>query len=132
MPAALLVALLAAAPAVTVAPARARPGDAVLVRVTGARETPVGTLAGRPLLFWRQEGEWRALGALPIETAPGDLSAAVEAGGARAEAALSVIDPRFPSRHLTLPRRYVEEPVDPKLRARIARDRRAFDAAWNQ
>jgi murein DD-endopeptidase MepM/ murein hydrolase activator NlpD len=132
MAAALLLALLAAAPAVTVAPAQARPGDAVLVRVTGADATPVGTLAGRPLLFWRQGAEWRALGALPIETAPGVLSAAVEAGGARDEAPLVVVEPGFPSRHLTLPRRYVEEPVDPKLKARIARDHRAFDAAWNQ
>jgi murein DD-endopeptidase MepM/ murein hydrolase activator NlpD len=133
MPAALLLALLAAGgPAVSVAPAEARPGDAVLVRVAGAGEAPVGTLAGRPLLFWRDGAEWRALGALPVETAPGVATAAVEAGGARAEATLSIVEPGFPSKSLTLARRYVEEPVDKKVRRRIQGDRRAFERAWDQ
>ncbi|HET7825455.1 MAG TPA: M23 family metallopeptidase [Anaeromyxobacter sp.] len=133
MPAALLLALLAAAgPAVSVAPAEARPGDAVLVRVAGAGEAPVGTLAGRPLLFWREGAEWRALGALPVETAPGPATAAVEAGGARAEATLGVVAPGFASKSLTLAAKYVEEPVDRKLRRRIRADRAAFDRAWDQ
>jgi peptidase M23-like protein len=133
MPAALLLSLLAAAgPAVSVAPAEARPGDAVLVRVSGAGEAPAGTLAGRPLLFWRAGPEWRALGALPLETAPGPVTAAVEAGGALSEAALSVVEPGFPSKSLTLARRYVEEPVDRKVRRRIAEDRRAFERAWER
>jgi Peptidase family M23 len=133
MPAALLVALLAGAgPALSVAPAEARPGDAVLVRVSGAAEAPVGTLAGRPLLFWRDGTEWRALGALPVETAPGPALAAVEVGGARAEATLAVVEPGFPSRSLTLARRYVEEPVDRKIVRRIREDRRAFDRAWDR
>jgi murein DD-endopeptidase MepM/ murein hydrolase activator NlpD len=133
MPAALLLALLSAgAPAVSVAPVQARPGDAVLVRVTGAEEAPVGTLAGRPLLFWRAGAEWRALGALPLETAPGPVTASADAGGARAEAQLTVVEPGFLSRSLTLAKRYVEEPVDPKVRRRIAADRRAFDRAWDQ
>jgi murein DD-endopeptidase MepM/ murein hydrolase activator NlpD len=133
MPWALLLALLAAGgPSVSVAPAQARPGDAVLVRVTGTEETPVGTLAGRPLVFWRSGAEWRALGALPVETAPGTVTAAAEAGGARAEAPLTVVEPGFPSRSLTLARRYVEQPVDPRVRRRIARDRHAFDRAWDR
>ncbi len=133
MPLALLLALaVAAGPAVSVAPAQARPGDAVLVRVTGATEAPVATLAGRPLLFWRAGAEWWALGALPVETAPGQVTAAVEASGARAEAPLTVVEPGFPSRSITLPRRYVEPPLDPKVKARIARDHRAFDRAWDR
>jgi murein DD-endopeptidase MepM/ murein hydrolase activator NlpD len=133
MPAALLLALLAAGgPDVSVAPAQARPGDAVLVRVTGTEETPVGTLADRPLLFWRAGAEWRALAALPIETPPGPVTAAAQAGGARAEAPLTVVEPGFSSRSLTLARRYVEEPVDPRIRRRIARDRAAFERTWNQ
>jgi murein DD-endopeptidase MepM/ murein hydrolase activator NlpD len=133
MPTALLIALLATAgPALSVSPAQARPGDAVLVRVAGAGEAPAGTLAGRPLLFWRDGAEWRALGALPVETAPGPVTAAVEAGGARAEAPLLVVEPGFASRSLTLARRYVEEPVDRKVRKRIAADRRAFERAWSQ
>ncbi|HEY6099605.1 MAG TPA: M23 family metallopeptidase, partial [Anaeromyxobacter sp.] len=132
MPALLIALVAAAAPAVSVAPVEARPGDAVLVRVGGAEEAPAGTLAGRPLLFWREGAEWRAVGALPVETSPGRVSAAIEAGGARAEAALTVVEPGFPSRSITLPPRYVEEPVEPALRRRIARDRRAFDAAWHR
>ena len=133
MAAALLLALAAAAgPAVSLAPAQARPGDAVLVRVAGAGEAPAGTLAGRPLLFWREGTEWRAVGALPIETTPGQVTVAVEAGGARAEAPLDVVEPGFLSRSITLPRRYVEPPVDPEIRARIARDSRAFGRAWDQ
>lgn len=133
MPAALLLALLAAAgPSVSVAPAQARPGDAVLVRVAGAEAIPVGTLAGRPLLFWRAGEEWRAVGALPVETAPGAVTAAVDVGGVPAGAPLTIIEAGFPSRSLTLARRYVEAPVDPKVRRRIALDRRAFDRAWNR
>ncbi|HEY6002936.1 MAG TPA: M23 family metallopeptidase [Anaeromyxobacter sp.] len=92
----------------------------------------MGTLAGRPLLFWRAGAEWRAVAALPIETSPGPVTAAAEAGGARAEATLAVVEPGFSSRSLTLARRYVEEPVDPKIRRRIALDRSAFDRAWGQ
>jgi murein DD-endopeptidase MepM/ murein hydrolase activator NlpD len=133
MPAALLLALLAAGgPALSVAPGQARPGDAVLVRVTGTEDTPVGTLAGRPLLFWRDGAEWRAVAALPIETAPGPVAAVAEAGGARAEAPLTAVEPGFSSRSLTLPRRYVEAPVDPKIRRRIAADHRAFERAWDR
>jgi murein DD-endopeptidase MepM/ murein hydrolase activator NlpD len=85
-----------------------------------------------PLLFWRAGAEWRAVAALPIETSPGQVTAAAEAGGGRAEAPLGVVAPGFSSRSLTLARRYVEEPVDPKVRRRIAGDRRAFERAWNQ
>jgi murein DD-endopeptidase MepM/ murein hydrolase activator NlpD len=129
----LLAALLAAAPAapgLVLAPAAARPGDAVLVRVVRApgRAPPTGALAGRNLTFWRAGAEWRALSALPLETPVGEVAAVVAAGGARLEAGLRIVEPGFPSRALTLPSRYVEPPAE--VKARIAEDRAAFAAVY--
>jgi murein DD-endopeptidase MepM/ murein hydrolase activator NlpD len=130
----LLVALLlSAAPArleVALAPAAARPGDAVLVSVAGAAEAPQGTLAGRPLGFWRDGQAWRALGALPIETTPGKVAAVVEAGGGRAETALDVVEPGFASATLTVAPGFVEPA--PAVRRRMAADRAAFAAAFDR
>jgi murein DD-endopeptidase MepM/ murein hydrolase activator NlpD len=128
MPVALLLALAAAAPAVSVAPPQARPGDAVLVRVLDAREQPAGEVAGRPLAFWREGDEWRALGALPLELGPGTVPVSVAADGARAEAALAIVEPGFESRTLHVAPRFVEPP--PAVRRRIEADRRAFAAAY--
>jgi murein DD-endopeptidase MepM/ murein hydrolase activator NlpD len=128
------VALAAAAPAAgeaVLAPAVARPGDVVLVRVRPLDGTePTGALAGRPLQFWPRGEERWALAALPLETAPGE--AVLELGFALPEAArsatLAVVDPGFPSRSLRVASRFVEPPR--KLKARIERDRRAFEAAY--
>jgi murein DD-endopeptidase MepM/ murein hydrolase activator NlpD len=129
MPAALLLAIaVASAPALSLAPFEARPGDAVLLRVNGAGAEPSGALAGRPLVFWREGEEWRSLAALPIESPPGAVSVAVEAGGARAEATLVLLEPGFASRTLTVAPRFIEPPR--RVRRRIQRDRRAFAAAW--
>src|SRR5690349_10081746 len=108
----LLAAPSAGAPALSLAPAAARPGDAVLVEVRGAPGTaaPQGTLAGRPLAFWRAGDRWRALGALPIEAAPGEVPAKVDAGGAALLAGLRVVEPGFAAHALSLPPAYVEPP----------------------
>ncbi|ABC83153.1 M23 family metallopeptidase [Anaeromyxobacter dehalogenans] len=130
MPLAPLLALLAAAtPSLTLAPEVARPGDAVLVRVTGAGpEAPRATLGGRPLTFWRAGAEWRALAALPIETPAGDLPAEAEAAGAALRGVLRIVEPGFSSRALTLAPKYVEPPE--AVKARIAADRKAFAEAY--
>lgn len=128
MHAAALALALAAVPAARVAPAEARPGDAVLVRVSGTAAEPSGAVAGRTLRFWRDGDAWSALAALPIEIPPGPAAALVEASGARVEAPFTVVEPGFPSRSLTVPSRYVEPPAS--VRARIRRDRRAFAEAW--
>jgi murein DD-endopeptidase MepM/ murein hydrolase activator NlpD len=116
--------------AVSVAPADARPGDALLVRVRGAAAEPSGAIAGRPLAFWRANGEWRALGALPIETAPGPLPVSVEADGGPLEARVTVVDPGFAVRALTVAPRFVEPPRS--VQRRIDADRRAFAAAYDR
>lgn len=132
-----LAALLAASPEaplpVTVAPRAARPGDAVLVRVPAGAEPapPRATLAGRPLAFWREGAEWRALGALPIETPVGAATAAVTlADGATATAELEIVEPGFLAHALTLPPKYVEPPAE--VRARIEADKKAFAAAYDR
>jgi murein DD-endopeptidase MepM/ murein hydrolase activator NlpD len=124
----LLATLLLAAPAVALAPPAARPGDAVLVRVTGAAAAPKGTAAGRALGFWRHGDEWRALAALPSELSPGTIPVRVEAAGRAAEADLEVVEPGFSVRTLTVAGKYVEPPAT--VRRRMAADRKAFARAF--
>jgi hypothetical protein len=133
MIAVLLSAALAAAPprGLAVAPAAARPGDAVLVRARAApgAPPPSGALAGRPLTFWRHGREAWAIGALPLETPLGAVAVEVTSpDGAVRRTSLEVVEPGFPSRRLTVAPRFVEPP--PSVRARLEADRRAFDAAW--
>ena len=117
----------AVAPAL--APSVARPGDAVLVRIPLApgAEPPAGTLAGRPLSFWRAGDEAWALAALPLETSPGKVP--LELGSPPASVAtLDVVEPGFPSKTLTVAPKFVEPPRS--VKKRIEADRRAFAAAW--
>lgn len=137
MPLALALALALAAPpaapTLALAPSAARPGDAVLVDVAGApadARPPRGTLGDRPLAFWRADGGWRAVAALPIETAPGALAARVEVEGTALEAALRVVEPRFASHALSLAPRYVEPP--PEVKRRTEEDHLAFARAFEQ
>jgi len=133
--AALLALALAAAPAaaapVAVEPGAARPGDAVLVRVRAPGE-PRGTLAGRPLAFWRRGDEAWALAALPIETPPGGapVEIALEGGEPALATTVAVVEPGFRSKSIRVPERYVVPP--PEVKARIKRDGAAFAAAWRQ
>jgi murein DD-endopeptidase MepM/ murein hydrolase activator NlpD len=126
--------LAGAAPAAgeaVLAPEVARPGDVVLVRVRPLDGTePSGSLAGRPLQFWPRGEERWALAALPLELAPGEapVEIAFALPEAARSAALEVVDPGFPSRALRVASRFVEPPR--KLKARIERDREAFEAAY--
>jgi murein DD-endopeptidase MepM/ murein hydrolase activator NlpD len=104
----------------------------VLVRVSPAEGgLPTGLLAGRPLRFFAHGGEAWAIGALPVETAPGTVPVEVTpAAGAAARAALEVVEPGFRSKRLTLAAKYVEPP--PKAKARMALDRKAFTEAYDR
>jgi len=128
MLASLVATLLLAAPAVELAPPVARPGDAVLVRVIGAAEEPRGTAAERPLVFWQEGEEWRALAALPSELAPGTIPVQIDARGAELSAALEVVDPAFPVRTLTVAKKFLAPPA--AVQRRIAADRKAFARAF--
>jgi len=120
----------AASPSLALEPSTVRPGDVLLVRVTGATSAPGGAVAGRTLRFWRAgEEEWRALAALPIETTPGTMTVRVEAGVALA-ADLTVVEPGFTHHAITVDRRFVEPP--PRVKRRIEADRKAFARAFAQ
>jgi murein DD-endopeptidase MepM/ murein hydrolase activator NlpD len=111
-------------------PASAKPGDAVLLVVTGGEKEPTASIDGRAIRFWRAGDGWRAVAGLPIETPIGSLPITVQAVDAPITATLTVVDPAFPSKVLTLPPKYVEPPA--AARARIAADQRAFLAAFDQ
>lgn len=127
-----VIALLAAAPApaLEIRPERAKPGDAILLLVSGAEVEPNATLEGRPVRFWRAPGGWRGLAGLPVEQPVGPLAVSAQAGEAALEGAVQVVDPAFPSRELTVSPRFVEPPAP--VRRRIAADRRAFKDAFGR
>jgi len=120
----------AASPQVRLAPVAARPGDAVLVSVEAAPEAPPrGTLAGRPLSFWREGGAWRALAALPLETRVGEVPVDVETRADHASARLAIVEPGFPSKEIRgVPEKFVAPP--PAVKARIDADRAAVAKAY--
>jgi murein DD-endopeptidase MepM/ murein hydrolase activator NlpD len=124
----LLLGLLASVPSLELAPTAARPGDAVLVRVLSADAPPSGALAGRKLTFWRDGEEWRALAALPVETAPGKAPVRVRAGDAALGTDLEVVEPGFARHALTLAPRYVKPPASARKQMRA--DRKAFAGAF--
>lgn len=129
----LLPVLAAAAPSLELAPPSPRPGDAVLVTVRGlgADAPPTGTVAGRPLAFWRDGEAWRALVALPTETPAGPARAEVALpDGTLLPHALPIREPGFRQTKLTVEPRFVEPPED--VKARIESDKAAFAATWQR
>lgn len=127
----LLPAAAAAGPTVTLAPERARPGDAFLVDVRGAPGAVEGEVAGHALQFFAVAGGWRAVAALPIETGPGPLAIALRSGGEVLPAAVEVLAAEFPEKRLTVAARFTA-PQPPEVRARIERDQKAFTLAYAQ
>jgi murein DD-endopeptidase MepM/ murein hydrolase activator NlpD len=119
-----------AAPALSLVPAEAKPGDAILLVVTGTEAEPAAKVEGKPVRFWRAGEAWRAIAGLPAELPVGPRRLEATAGGAKLTATLTVIDPAFRSRTLTVPPRYVEPPRS--VLARMAADQKAFDAAFAQ
>jgi murein DD-endopeptidase MepM/ murein hydrolase activator NlpD len=62
-----------AEPRLEISPKTPRPGDPVLVRVTGVDHTPRGAGGKVPLAFFAVRGGWHAIFAVPIEEAPTEL-----------------------------------------------------------
>ncbi|MCI0574425.1 MAG: M23 family metallopeptidase [Myxococcaceae bacterium] len=118
-------------PTLTVQPVRARPGDPVLVEVSGVTAPPIGALAGRPLAFFPVEGGFRAFGALPVETPAGAVEVAVTLPADEAlRSTLEVEEPRWPARELRVAPEFTEPP--PEVQQRIEEDRAAFAKAFDQ
>jgi murein DD-endopeptidase MepM/ murein hydrolase activator NlpD len=114
-----------------VAPARVRPGDAVLVSVLDTATPPSGTLADRPLRFWPAgPGRWLAVTPLPTETPPGPAAVAVLADALPLAPALEVEPPGFLSTRLHVPPRFIEPPAS--ARKRMALDQAAIKKAYDR
>jgi murein DD-endopeptidase MepM/ murein hydrolase activator NlpD len=119
----------------TLEPGAARPGDVVLVTVTGARDAPTGRLGNEELTFLPGPAGWRALAGLGVDQRPGLLTLDVTAPGddgrpTRYEGALTVLKPAFRRRELTVSRRFTSP--SKKDRERGARDRHAFQEAFDR
>jgi murein DD-endopeptidase MepM/ murein hydrolase activator NlpD len=63
---------------VTVTPKVARPGDAVLVTVTGSKDKPKGDAGGAALKFVAAKGGFQAVFAIPLDAKPETLSIEIE------------------------------------------------------
>lgn len=72
---------LAAAPAVKVAPTKARAGEAVLVTVGKTAARPDGSALGKPLQFFRTARGWQAVFAIPLKSPPSTLDVVVQGKG---------------------------------------------------
>ena len=124
-----LLALVLAGLEVRLQPGSARPGDAVLVEVTGATEAPSGQLGSAELVFLPFLESWVALVGLSVERKPGPLSLLVTGKGAERKEQISgtleVRKPEFRRRQLTVNRRFTNP--SRKERQRAASDQKAFD-----
>jgi murein DD-endopeptidase MepM/ murein hydrolase activator NlpD len=123
-----------AGPTVTVQPGTAKPGDPVLVTVTGAAALPSGKLDGRKLHFYRWGNRHEAISAIPTEHALGTFPVLVKVPARRGapayelQAEIDVVDPGYPERELSVARKFISPPAEEK--ERIAEDQAAFKAAW--
>lgn len=130
----LLATALSAAPAqLTVEPAQATPGDALLLTVQGASEPPWGELGARRFTFFPHQGRFRAVIGLPVELPAGPLELTVRVRGAdgtehAATATVELREPTWPARELKVAGRFVDPP--PEVQARIEADRKAFAEAF--
>jgi murein DD-endopeptidase MepM/ murein hydrolase activator NlpD len=125
-----------ATPSLSIQPGTAKPGDPVLVTVSGLSGAPTGTIAGRPLRFYPSGGVWQALTGLAVEHPVGTTEVKVQ-GKVKPESApvelagtLDVLEPGYPERQLQVAGKYVKPPES--VKARMAADRAAFAAAFSQ
>ncbi|GHG73647.1 M23 family metallopeptidase [Comamonas sp. JC664] len=124
------------APRLTLQPDTAKPGDPVLVMVSGVTAPPTGTLAGRALRFFAWGDGYLAVTGLPVEATPGTAQVTalgpVTKGAPQVElkGTLKVVEPGYPSRELRVAGKYVKPPA--AVRKRMAADRQAFAEAFAQ
>jgi murein DD-endopeptidase MepM/ murein hydrolase activator NlpD len=115
-------------------PGVVRPGDAVLVEVTGATEAPSGQLGSAELVFLPYRDRWVAILGLSVEKQPGALSFEVTGksteGKERVEGVLEVRKPEFRRRQLTVSKRFTN--ISKKDRKRSEEDQKAFDETFDR
>lgn len=110
-------------------PFEVSPGDAFLVKVTGTMTEPVSIFSGKQLCFTRcGEGCFVAIGAVDIDTAPGELAAGVNAGNDTVLLKLKVRPAVFSVLRLTLPEAKVS--LSPKDLQRADKEAERLNALW--
>jgi murein DD-endopeptidase MepM/ murein hydrolase activator NlpD len=111
---------------VTVEPKSARPGDAILVTVTGATEAPKGDAGGIKLQFFpARNGRYQAVFAVPIDAK--DEAVSVEIESAKKPARVAVRTVTFPDAKIVVEDEYANPPA--AERTRIDEDNKAILAA---
>lgn len=129
-------AVLAAMPAIKVAPERPVPGTALRITISGvgADARLRGTALETELVFLRgADGIWAAFAGVDLETPPGVYTFRVHGewdGGATLEHAgeITVVAKDYPTEQLKVAAKYVEPP--PEVAARIARESAALKELW--
>jgi hypothetical protein len=118
---------------VSVTPPSPRPGDIVLLRVTGAPPDLRVEWDGRPVPPFPEPGGWAALVGLDLDVRPGPIAwrvtrpSVAKNGGALAAGAVTVRARTFPTQPLTLPKGMVD--LDPATLARVEAERAELKAA---
>ena len=129
-----LLALVLAGLEVRLQPGSARPGDAVLVEVTGATEAPSGQLGSAELVFLPYGDRWVSLTGLSVDHKPGvmglEVTGQTSTGKERLEGELAVRKPDFRRRQLSVSKRFTN--ISKKDRLRSAEDQKAFDETFDR
>jgi len=118
---------------VSVTPGRPRPGDIVLLQVTGGPPDLRVEWDGRPALLYPSAGGWGALVGLDLDVRPGPIGwrvtrpSVAKNGGALAAGAVTVRSRAFPTQPLTLPKGMVD--LDAATLARVETERAELKAA---
>ena len=131
---ALVVAVALGGAEVRLQPGAARPGDPVLITVTGVAEAPSGRLGADELTFLPFHAGYQALTGLSVEKAAGILPlelVVVDDEGKRAvSGSLEVLPADFRKRKLSVSKRFTS--LSKKDRARSAQDTKAFAEAFDR
>lgn len=122
-------------PLLEIQPGKARPGDLILIRVRGVSLPPSGKLGSHELVFVTSDSGFWALAPLELEQPAGELevsinSASGDAPDPQISGTVTVIEPNFNRRELSVANRYVNPSA--KERRRLAEDQAAFDRAYDQ
>ncbi len=129
-------------PTVRVSPARARPGDAVLVTLNDVSPSSASSTSGtvlvavpgatpaRRLHFFPTPTGLQAIAALPVELEPGTLTVEVRLPGRRDPlvASVEVVDPAFPETQLAVEPKFIAP--SPEQKRRMEEDQAAFREAF--
>lgn len=129
-----LLTLSLAAVEVQVQPGVPRPGDVVLVIVTGTASSPSGRLGPAELTFLPLGDRWLAMTGLSVDEKPGTLPLEVvtadAAGKDRVEGAVEVRPPDFRKRQLTVSKKFTS--ISKKDKQRSVEDQKAFADALDR